>query len=271
MIVINSLNHQFWDKLDVDTVTTGNGTYALVVSNLDDGVQIIDITDPSRPVAVASIIDSTEGDETPFHVLDGARHITTINFGGSIYALVASEIDDGVQIIDITDPSSPAAVASVTDGINSFDTLNSAYDVDTVTTGNGTYALVASEIDDGVQIIDITDPSRPVATASVTDSIHPNLVQTQSITTVVIDDVTYALVTALGADTLFIIDITDPSNPVIAADVTKGDIFSELEWSHDVTTAVIDGRTYALVAGFLSHGIQIIDITDPSTPTLPII
>ena len=35
--------------------------------------------------------------------------------GSNHYALVASFRDDGVQIINITDPASPSAVADITD------------------------------------------------------------------------------------------------------------------------------------------------------------
>ncbi len=253
---------------DIATVTAGDGTYALVVSNLDDGLQIIDITDPSNPAAVASIVDSTEGNETPFHVLDGVRSITTVGIGSGAYALVASEIDDGIQIINITDPSNPVATASVTNGVDSFDALKSAYDVTATAIMGSVYALVSSNNNDsGIQIIDITDPASPVAVASMTYGMYPNLRQPQSIDTIVINDVPYALVTALGGDTLFIINIEDPSNPVVSADVTDGDVFSELSWAYGVATAAIDGRTYALVAGFMDHGIQMIDITTPSAPT----
>ncbi|MFW2347938.1 MAG: hypothetical protein ACN4EF_05185, partial [Wenyingzhuangia sp.] len=94
--------------------------------------------------------------------LDGAISITTVEIDGSTYALVAS-FNDGVQIIDITDPSSPVATANLTDSSNLA--LSGANDITTVVIGERTYALVVAINDDVVQIIDITDPSSPVATA----------------------------------------------------------------------------------------------------------
>ena len=58
---------------------------------------------------------------TDYPVLDNSVSVTTTTIDSKHYALVASagiQDDDGVQIIDITTPSSPtAAVADVTDCI----------------------------------------------------------------------------------------------------------------------------------------------------------
>ena len=67
------------------------------------------------------------------------------------------------------DIANPIVAASVTDGVNGFDELDGARAVDIVTIGSNVYAVVVSYSDDGVQIIDITTPGSPTATASVTD------------------------------------------------------------------------------------------------------
>ena len=149
----------------ITTTIIGDSTYALAASYFDDGIQIIDITNPASPAAVSAVSDEENG----FTALDGARGITTAVIGGSTYALAASYFDDGVQIIDITDPTSPAAVSAVFDGENDFTKLDGAYAVTTVAIGSSTYALVASFDDDGIQIIDITDPASPTAVSAVSD------------------------------------------------------------------------------------------------------
>ena len=47
--------------------------------------------------------------------LDGARGIATFTSGGSTYAAVAGYVDDGVQILNVTDPSAITAAGSITD------------------------------------------------------------------------------------------------------------------------------------------------------------
>ena len=57
--------------------------------------------------------------------LNGAASITTTTIGGSTYALVAANLDDGVQIINIDDPYNPTNVSSITDGTQ-YPTLDGA-------------------------------------------------------------------------------------------------------------------------------------------------
>ena len=114
----------------------------------DDGVQLIDVSDPSVPVAVGSATDGVGG----FDTLNGALGVATFVIGASTYAIVASEVDDGVQLIDVSNPSAPVAAGSATDGVGGFDELNGAHGVATFVIGASTYAIVASDPDDGVQL-----------------------------------------------------------------------------------------------------------------------
>ena len=197
---------------NITTVVIGEKTYALVASYFDDGVQVMDITNPASPTPTAAVTDGEGG----FTELDGAWDITTVVIGEKTYALVASSSDDGVQVMDITNPASPTATAAVTDGQDGlFTELNGARSVTTVVIGEKTYALVASFDDDGVQVMDITDPASPTATAAVTDGQDEDgftaLNGARSVTTVVIGDKTYALVASFNDDGVQIMEISTSS------------------------------------------------------------
>ncbi len=252
-----------YEQLDgprgITTVVIDGRTYALVASNRDNGVQIIDITNPYFPTAVTSIEDGDDYDQ-----LGGAYGITTVVIDGRTYALVASFNDDGVQIIDISDPASPLPVSSVANGIDDYDQLNGAYGITTTTIGTSTYALVTSFNDDGVQIIDITNPYFPTAVTSIVDDEdgYDTLNSAYGITTTTIGTSTYALVASFNDNGVQIIDISDPYFPTAVTSYTDGvDGYDQLDGAIDITTVVIDGRTYALVASYDDDGVQIIDIT----------
>ena len=267
-----------FDELDgsngITTVQIGSSIYALVASDIDDSVQIIDITNPATPTAVSSITDDGIFDE-----LDGATGITTVKIGSSTYALVSSIIDDGIQIIDITNPATPTAVSSITDGgvdvnNNTFDELDRATGITTVQIGSSTYALVAARTDDGVQIIDITNPATPTVVSSITDggvdvnnNTFDKLDGIFAITTVQIGQSTYALTASTRDDGVQIINITNPATPTVASSVSDGSTFDELNGARGITTVQIGQSTYALVAAFEDDGVQIINITNPATPT----
>jgi len=217
------------------------------------------------PTPVASVTDGVDD----FDMLFGAYAITTVTLGDSTYALVAAHNGDGLQIIDITDPANPLPVATVTDGVDEFNTLNGPSGITTVTLGEYTYALVTAFFDDGVQFIDITDPASPVPVASVIDGVDGfyRLNGAYGITTVTIGASTYALVTAYYGDGVQIMDITDPANPLAVASPSDDvDGFDTLDGASAITTVTLGEYTYALVAAYEDDGVQIIDITDPANP-----
>ena len=183
--------------------------------------------------------------------------------------------DDGIQIIDITNPSSPTPVLAITDGADGYAELGGAASITTTTIDSSTYALVASYDDSGVQIIDITDPTDPTAVSAVDGGSGYALGGASYITTTTIGSSTYALVAARSSNAIQIIDITTPSNPVDASTLTDGGTYSKLTDASSI--AVVTGQsTYAFVTSphneqnaiqTVKSGIQVIDITTPYSPT----
>ncbi len=152
-------------------ITNSNGrTYALIAGYLDDGIQIADITDPANPTSAGRIRDGDNGGEGNYK-LDGAYFIATTSTGGKTFALVTSYNDDSLQIINITDPTNPSLAKSITDGAGGYEKLNGARGLTTVEIAGSKYALIASSSDDGVQIVNITDPENPSAVSSITDGV----------------------------------------------------------------------------------------------------
>ena len=258
---------ELYRPASVTTTQIGNRHYALVAADFDDGVQIIDISTPARPVATANITDGSDG----FGVLGGAYSITTTQIGNRHYALVASYYNNpGVQIIDITNPASPVATANITSSSDGFGVLSDPRSVTTTRIGSSHYALVASSNDDGVQIIDISTPARPVATANITDGSggFDVLEDAYSVTTTQIGGKHYALVASSSiSGGVQIIDISTPASPVATASITDDSGgFGVLGGARSVTTTQIGGNHYALVAADFDSGVQIIDISTPASP-----
>ena len=97
------------------TFESGGGTYAAVASRDDHGVQILNITDPHSVTAAGSITDPGDHMNDDAIELRGARGIAVFESGGGTYAAVAAQWDDGVQILNITDPYDVTAADGITD------------------------------------------------------------------------------------------------------------------------------------------------------------
>jgi hypothetical protein len=66
-----------------------------VSASIDDAFTIIDITNVSNPSIVASLYNSSTKE------LNGAKGISIATIDNSVYAIVGSQVDDGIEIIQI--------------------------------------------------------------------------------------------------------------------------------------------------------------------------
>jgi len=213
------------DPLEVGEVYdgTGNargifvsGNYAYVADNTD-GLEIIDISDPTNPVEVGQVVDTGNAYSV---------------FVSGNYAYVADNTD-GLEIIDISDPTNPVEVGQVVD-------TGSARGVFV----SGNYAYVVDNTD-GLEIIDISDPLNPVEVGSVDDGGNAVGVFVSG---------NYAYVADSG-DGLEIIDISDPTNPVEVGQVVD---------TGSARDVFVSGN-YAYVADS-GDGLEIIDISSSTNP-----
>ena len=251
----------------ITTFKSGTGTYAAVTAYTDDGVQILNITDPSNITAAGRITDTPGSTGLE---LDGARGIATFKSGTGTYAAVAAVEDDGVQILNITDPSNITAAGRITDTTGSTGLeLNGAYGITTFKSGTDTYAAVAANLDAGVQILNITDPLNIIPAGSITgdgtntDSLELN--GARGITTFKSGTDTYAAVTGYTDDGIQILNITDPYNITAAYSIKDGGALA-LDAISPIITFNSTGGTYIATAEL--NTIQILNITDLSNITL---
>ena len=168
--------------------------YALVAAAEDDGVQIIDITDHKQSHSSA-VIDGQDN----FVALDGARDIAITTIDSSTYALVAAKADDGVQIINITDPYHPTHASAVFDEQDGYDELEGADDIAITTFNNIIFAVVVSQDDNGIQFINITDPYNPLPMHSIAhEDVGYSLGGPQDIAIRIVDGIPYVFVLTPG-------------------------------------------------------------------------
>ena len=160
-------------------VTNGNYAYVGDGMNLDAKMMVIDISDPVNP----EIVGETET-LWSFDIAYKDDHVFMI--GDESY-------DSTLHVIDVSDPTNPTVVGSLeiytSIGIGGFDI-------------KGNYAYIATG-SQGLQIIDISDPSQPYVAESFTNGMNWYDVEIK-------EDLLFCACGWL----LFILDISDPMNPV---------------------------------------------------------
>ena len=230
--------------------------YIAVASFGDSGVQIIDVSDPANITAT----DSLDDDSTL--VLGGAVGITSFIANSKPYLAVAAHNDGGVQIIDVSDPANISATDSLKDADGTYE-LDRPYGITSFTIKSKPYIAVAAHYDDGVQIIDVSDPANISATDSITDDTTTELYGAYGITSFMVGSKTYVAVTAQPADGVQIIDVSDPAN-ISATDSLKNDSTLELDDATGITSFMVGSKTYLAVASLEDDGVQIIDVSNPT-------
>jgi len=232
-----------------------SGSYAYIVTG-SDSLKVIDISDPHNPVRVGAA-----------SIPDQANSIAV--YGG--YAYVAASWA-GFLVYDVSSPTSPALVktipaegfpygvaidgsrvyvASYREGIIGYDLTDPSNPAETVKYGVGN-SIWTSAVSSGLlyvtdnnqwfRILDVSDPSNPtqIGVLRIGSSIYDLAVKDN-----------YAFV--LEADTMRVVDCSDPTSPTAVARYPQGG-----------KTIAIEGD-YAYIATGTS--LAIVSIADPANPS----
>ncbi|HEV7401962.1 MAG TPA: IPT/TIG domain-containing protein, partial [Chthoniobacteraceae bacterium] len=194
---------------------------------------VLNIANPSAPAAVARL------------ALPGLiQEIALFTASGKRYAAVA-DLDAGVQIVDITDPSAPALRGY-------YDTGDNALGIACY----GGYVYVANS-GSGLAVLSLANPLRPTLAGSlVFPTGYTDKVVIQPRNTTV-----FAYVATGGA--LAMVDVTAPAAPVLRGSTPS---LSDAYQSHSIA---INGNEVFLAAGPINGGGMIsIDTSNPASPAL---
>jgi len=238
------------------------------------GLEVIDVTDPAHPRSVAWLNETTDyykivisGDyavvssEQGLHIFDLSNPAAPQEIGSytacqSISALVSrgkyiylANGDQGLQILDMSTPSVPTRLGVQANTVP----MN---DISMV----GHYGYIPSW--HGLDILDLFNPVAPILLGSLA---MPHGASTVAVTG------EYALAAKSYSDEVWVVNISDPSAPVLTSKI--------MIWGRQakaILTRKVDEQTYAYIAASscdpepdipCEGTLEIFDISEPLTPT----
>jgi hypothetical protein len=259
-----------------DIFILGDKAY-LITSSQDSSFQILDIQDPLNPFIIGGVA-------LPFF-----RNSKVHAANG--FACVAME--ESLKVVDVSDPFMPAVVTTLylsaidvvttpqhaymvgNNGLHIFDMADlenpteiSSSDIPEATAifVEGNYAYVGQEdhngVSFGVRIVDITDPSNPDQKGFFeTKIVEGNTTYFKNPTSVFVDE-NIAYIRCWGSSYLFIVDISNKSNPtfisrLLVSEGWDNNNYLEVNYPYAYMTT---GQT---VPGFVQ-----IDLTDINNPQI---
>ncbi|PLW80738.1 hypothetical protein C0585_01170, partial [Candidatus Woesearchaeota archaeon] len=236
-----------------------SGGYAYITSFGDEGLSVVDVSDPTNPVEVGSVRDTESGGTAT--TLDNAYGV----FVQGDYAYAISAMDHGLSVIDVSDPTSPVEVGSLR-AISSpqggtASCLGMPFDLFV----SGDYVYIASYLNYSLTIVDVSDPTSPVQVGYIVDSEQGGTATTLKFAINVFVRGDYAYVTSQDDNGLSIIDVSDPTNPVEVGYVTDSEVGGTATTLDGASDVFVSGG-YAYVTSRDDDGLSVIDVSNPTNP-----
>lgn len=168
------------------------------------------------------------------------------------YAYVATA--SSLQIIDVSNPSSPAIVSSVRNDVTDivFD------DARSIAISEG-FALITSFYDSKLVSVNISDPLNPFVAARISNGERNAVLSFPEFIHV---SGQHAYIANLGNNTIEILDISSPINPIHLGTASDGVAGIALKTPKSICVK----DSYAYVACSESGSIEVIDISNPASP-----
>jgi hypothetical protein len=177
--------------------------------------------------------------------LDGPRKII---IDGN-YAYIMSQSSNGIEIVDISNPSAPSHVTSITQ------TATMLLYTPTGMIKNGNYLYVTNSWNYLV-VIDVSVPTNPQFVRQIARTTTTLLGAPRGMD--IVGNKLY--IASYNDDALEIMDITNPAFPAHVGS------YQSTPHLDGITDVKIIGN-YAYVSAFLSKKVSVIDISNPATPT----
>lgn len=264
LTVVGSVTHA---NLDGARVVDATGTYAYVVAETAGRLTVVDCSTPSAPSVVGSVSVIGGGGSNP----------TGISKVGNVCYVCVGGAGGGLVSVDVTTPTAPSVLQHLA--------LNSCHSVHAV----GSYAYMSRQGAGRFHRVDISNPSSMSVVNTVTTGTTPagisysggvaymcdnggagSLISIDPATGVlntlaisgahgVVADGSYAYVSSGSANTITVVNISNPSSMSSAGSVTNANL--------NVPYYVCKAGPYLYAGGYNVDRVTAVTVTTPASPT----
>ena len=214
---------------------------------------------------VDSISDFTTAPE-----LDGARSVTTATINGTVFVYVASERDDGIQVLTLDGDGQLTPVTSITDTVNTA--LNGALDLEVVEKAGRKFLVVTGFHDDGVSIFEIDQAGADLGHLTLRDTIYNGSTLTldgaSSVKVHEAGNRSFVVVSAYYSDSVSVFEVGSTGELTSIDQVDDADVASyRLNGASGLSIHAIGNKTFLYALGTEERGLSVFEISDSGALT----
>ncbi|HRH23852.1 MAG TPA: hypothetical protein PK295_04470, partial [Candidatus Magasanikbacteria bacterium] len=229
------------------------GKYAYVGTTRtgDEHFNVIDISDPSNPVIVGTLL----GQGSAGNRMNDIRDVSISGKYAYVLSSYSSAPESNLHVIDILDPTAPTIVSTLT--LSTSATVASDQSIEVV----GSYAYITNSSLDSLLVVDIANPKNPTIVSTMTSSTVLNFARG----IVVAGNYAYissAYTPSQGGSSLVIADISNPYSPEI-----KGSLVVSSTATSSAVSFSVSGK-YAYLGDTSNDSVYIVDISSSTNPRL---
>ena len=211
----------------------------------------IAVRDSFQLISVANVPDGGSLE------LEGAFSVSTAVVSGTTYLFVAGSIDDGVSVFRVASDGALTSVFNISD--DGALQLNGARSVSTAVVSGTTYLFVAGEVDDGVSVFSVASDGALTSVFNISDDGALQLNGARSVSTAVVSDTTYLFVAGRLDNGVSVFRVASDGALTSVFNITDAGTLA-LNGASSVSTAVVSGTTYLLVAGQFDDGVSVFSV-----------
>jgi hypothetical protein len=226
------------------------GNLLAVGSTIDNGVALIDITNPQAPVLLSQF---SEGQGAFTNIANIFALAMKTNL------LIMASIDSNtLTFVSLTNPAAPVKLAQLQDGVGGWNSLAAIYGLAI----SGNILAIASLGDNAVTLADISNPSAPIKRVEIIDGVFGFNSLSGTVSVAISGNL--LAIGAIYDNAVTLVDITDPSNPIKLSELRDGvGGFNNLS---NVYQVALSTNGLLAISALSDNTVTLVSVTNPAAP-----
>ena len=254
----DNTNRHLRSPYALDTAQIGDTTYLFTTSFAEDAVNSYEVASNGTLTLRGSAVDGGALE------LDGAYALTTASVGDKTFVFVAGNEDDGISSFEVATNGSLTSRSNVSD--TSSTNLESPRSLITAQVDNRTFLAVASDLDDGISIYEVSSTGALTNRDNVKDiggGVNYRFNGSYALASAQIQDKTYIFVGGFDDDGITVFELSSTGILTFRSSLDDSQNSQyQLDGLQGLSVVQLRGKTFLSAVSFNDSGMSLFEVDD---------